>query len=182
MALLPIAIAPHGTFGSLFQRFLYGTDAAPSPPFRDDRPNAKKADRLARSSKVPRALLPRANDFWRKENPDMNYGDSYKTTDPTIYFEHEAGLIISTAVSSHILRAHNKNGHLKPIRCGIDKECKCTEDNHPMPEDDTTLPPTTFLPITTLNHPLPSRTPARNPISGSVCTFLPTDPTASADT
>eukprot|EP00581_Thalassiosira_minuscula_P001496 CAMPEP_0183749514 /NCGR_PEP_ID=MMETSP0737-20130205/68324_1 /TAXON_ID=385413 /ORGANISM="Thalassiosira miniscula, Strain CCMP1093" /LENGTH=182 /DNA_ID=CAMNT_0025985271 /DNA_START=640 /DNA_END=1185 /DNA_ORIENTATION=+ len=33
MALIPIAVAPHGTFGSLFQRFLYGIDAIPPPSF-----------------------------------------------------------------------------------------------------------------------------------------------------
>lgn len=33
MALLPVAIGPHGSCGSLFERLLYGVDALPSPQF-----------------------------------------------------------------------------------------------------------------------------------------------------
>mmetsp|Transcript_21517 Transcript_21517/g.45501 ORF Transcript_21517/g.45501 Transcript_21517/m.45501 type:complete len:227 (+) Transcript_21517:1667-2347(+) len=149
--------------------FLYGIDAIPPPNFPDDRQNAAKADRLARSAKVPRALLPRANDLWRKDNPDFHYGDSYKTMNPQTFFEHEAGLVISTAFSSHLLRAHNKNRKLKPIRCGIDKECKCTADNHPLLDKEINCPPITQL------SPDSSLIAQAATVSGSENTFVPTD-------
>ena len=44
---------------------------------------------------------------------------------PTTYFDQHLGLVISTAVSSHIIRAHNKNKTKKPILCLVDKECAC---------------------------------------------------------
>mmetsp|Transcript_7697 Transcript_7697/g.16747 ORF Transcript_7697/g.16747 Transcript_7697/m.16747 type:complete len:212 (-) Transcript_7697:698-1333(-) len=163
MALIPITVGQHGTFGSLFQRFIYDIDAIPSPDSPHDRQNAAKADRLARSAKVPRALLPRANDLWRKENPDMFYGDSCKTMDPQLYFEHEVGLVISTAISSHLLQSHNKNRRLKPIRYGVDKECKCTAEICPQITQDST------------NIPM---TDQAGSISGSDNTFEPDDSVA----
>src|SRR5210317_750893 len=110
MALLPIAISPHGHLGSLFERFLYGSDAMPLPDFKSNRPNAKTAAKLATSSRhVPRGVLKRANDIWKAEHPDTFYGNSYKAMNPWTYFDQELGLVISTAISSHLLRAHNKN-------------------------------------------------------------------------
>jgi hypothetical protein len=37
-AFIPIAVGPHGEFGSLFRRFLHGSNPLPLPAFRDDRP------------------------------------------------------------------------------------------------------------------------------------------------
>jgi hypothetical protein len=40
---IPIAVGPNGEFGSLFRRFLNGSNPLPLPTFRDDRPNAIRA-------------------------------------------------------------------------------------------------------------------------------------------
>jgi hypothetical protein len=125
MALIPVSVSPHGHLGSLFERFLYGKDAMEIPEYCDTRTHAAAADRVARSPKVPRAVLERADNLWRKENPNLFYGDSYRAMTPTIYFEQQLGLVISSAVSSHIIRAHNKNKRKPPVQCGVDKECKC---------------------------------------------------------
>ena len=74
-------------------------------------------DRLCRSAVVPHGILRRANDIWRQEHPDSFYGGSHKAMDPATYFDQQLGLVISTAVSSHLLRAHNKNKSGRPMEC-----------------------------------------------------------------
>ena len=117
MALLPFAISPHGHLGSLAEQFLYGYDPLPSPEFAADRPNALEAARICRSRVVPHGILDRANKIWRQEHPDSFYGGSYKATDPKTHFDQQLGLVISTAISSHLLRAHAKNQSKHPMRC-----------------------------------------------------------------
>ena len=135
MALVPLAISAHGTLGSLFQRMLYGSDALPSPHDKEKFPNAAAAYAAAHSRKVPRVLLERADEIWRGENPDTSYSESYLAMTPTKYYEQQIGLVISTAVSSHLLRAHNKNRTKGPVKCMIDPECRC--DGKP---DNTEIP------------------------------------------
>ena len=125
MALLPIAVSAHGRLGSLFRRFLYGDDPLPPPSFVDGRIHAPAADRLARSYKVPRALLQRADDIWRHSEPDQSYSGSYMAMTPSAHFNQKMGLVISSAVSSHLLRAHNRNKQLKPVKCMVDSACSC---------------------------------------------------------
>ena len=93
MALVPISVSPHGHVGSLFERFLYGKDADPSPQFNDKRIHAAAADRVARSPNVPKAILKRADELWRSLNPDQHYGDSYRAMTPTTYFDQQLGLV-----------------------------------------------------------------------------------------
>ena len=59
MALLPIAISPHGKFGSIFNRFLYGNDPLPLPDFAEGRVNAEAAARIARymATCTPRHII-----------------------------------------------------------------------------------------------------------------------------
>lgn len=108
MALVPITVTEFGMFGSLFNRFLFGTDALPNPPFDEKVSQADAASKLARSKKVPRGVLVRANDIWRHEHPDEFYGHSYKAMDPKSYAVQQLGLITTTAISNHILRAYGK--------------------------------------------------------------------------
>ena len=96
MALLPIAISPHGHVGSLTERFLYGTDPDPLPSFISTRRYAQEAAELAISPTVPRGLLPRANVLWHESHPEISYSGSYKAMDPRVYFDQQLGLIIST--------------------------------------------------------------------------------------
>ena len=116
-ALIPFTVTEFGQLGSLAQRFLYGTDAMPLPQFDDDQVNAKAAAELARSKKVPRGILPRANAVWRRECPDEFYGYSYKAIDPTTWAEQQLGLVMSRAISNQILRAH-KRVKAKPNKAG----------------------------------------------------------------
>ena len=108
-ALIPITVNEFGEFGSLFNKFLYGTAALPLPVFDPEtQRNAKTMAQIARSKKVPHGVLPRANAIWKKEHPDEFYGYSYKAMDPTTWAEQQLGLVTSTATANHILRAHGK--------------------------------------------------------------------------
>lgn len=108
-ALIPITVNEFGEFGSLFNKFLYGTPALPLPAFDEEtQRNAKSMAQIARSNKVPHGVLPRANAIWKKEHPDEFYGYSYKAMDPMTWAEQQLGLITSTAIANHILRAHGK--------------------------------------------------------------------------
>ena len=129
MGFVPIAMTAHGRMGSLIERVLYGTDALPPPDFMADRPHAAAAWRVATSPVVPRGILARADTIWRSQHPNKFYGGSHRATTPSMWFNKQLGLVISTSVSAHLIRAHNKNKSKKPVRCGADKDCPCDPHN-----------------------------------------------------
>ena len=47
--------------------------------------------------------------LWRLEHPDTSYSGSYRAMTPRTWFDQEFGLITSSAIASHILRAYNRN-------------------------------------------------------------------------
>jgi len=49
----------------------------------------------------------------RRESTDLAMGPSW-------YFDQKLGLVISTVVSSHLLRAHNRARPLGPVHCLVD--------------------------------------------------------------
>ena len=53
-------------------------------------------------------MLGRANHIWRASYPHEFYGGSYKTMDPHTHFDQSLGLIMSTAIASHLLRVHKQ--------------------------------------------------------------------------
>ena len=128
----------------------------PLPDFKSNRPNAKAAAKLASSSRhVPRGILKRANDIWRSEHPDTFYGKSYKAMDPWTYFDQELGLVISTAISSHLLRAHNKNKALPPLECpGVSCEiCSTGEEEELSSQHNHTSNPINRPTLIPMIHP-----------------------------
>ena len=78
---------------------------------------ALEAARLMRSPIAPHGILRRANVIWRSEHPESFYGGSYKCMDPWTHFDQQLGLVISTAISSHLLRAHNRMTSRRPMEC-----------------------------------------------------------------
>ena len=103
--LIPIAVNEFGQFGSLFTSFLFGTPTTPLPLFKETQQNARAMASLVRSKKVPKGVLQRANTVWRTEHPEEFYGYSYKAMDPSSWAEQQLGLVTTTAISNHILRA-----------------------------------------------------------------------------
>ena len=46
---------------------------------------------------------------------------------PRAWFDQEFGLITSSAIASHVLRAHNKNKSKPAVRCLVSEECHCDD-------------------------------------------------------
>ena len=113
MALIPAMMIPHGQTGPLLNRLLYVHDMPPHNTFKD-RPHVQTCKQTARSARVPHNILGRANQLWRRDHPREFYGGLHKVMDPKSCFDQELGLVMSTAIASHLLRAHGKNIALKP--------------------------------------------------------------------
>jgi hypothetical protein len=127
MALIPIAVSPHGRTSSLWNRHMYGTTAMDCPDFSNNRIHAAAAYRLADSLRVPWGILKRANDIWRHEHEGSSFGGSYHAMTPEIWFEQEFGLITSSAIASHLLRAHSRNKSKATVRCLVSDDDRCEE-------------------------------------------------------
>ena len=128
MALIPAAVTPHGHTIPLFNRLLYGSGVEPHTTFKN-KPHTQQCERIARSTSVPHGILPRANHLWKFNNPTKSYGGTYKAIDPQSYFNQDLGVVMSTAVSSHLLRADDKISNFKPTPCSETKGCRCDPDN-----------------------------------------------------
>ena len=137
MALIHIAVSAGGHTGSLFERFIHGTDPYPEDTYKEDRPNATAADKLARSIKVPHSILQHANVIWRKNHPNTSYSGTHHAMDPGAYFEQHLGLVISKSILSYLMRAHNLLSKLKSVSCMENKHCKCC--NMELPHQNSTV-------------------------------------------
>ena len=125
LALIPVAVTPHGHTSPLFNRLLYGNDTELHKTFRD-RPNANICEESARSTKVPHNMLGRANFIWRTTHTQEFFRGSHKAMDPRTHFNQSFGLIMSTSIASHLLRAHKRVRTLQPIRTNPDNDTVST--------------------------------------------------------
>ena len=125
LALIPVAVTPHGHTSPLFNRLLYGHDTEPHTTFKN-KPCANTCEESARSTKVPHNMLGRANYIWRTTHPQEFYGGSYKAMDPRTHFDQTLGLIMSTSITSHLLRAHKRVRTLQPTRMTPDDDTVST--------------------------------------------------------
>ena len=119
MALLPISVSPHGHLGTIITRFLYDEDPLPllESNFAPDRTAALQG-------RPPRHLRqdpsrPPPPDIWRPTHPSQPYGGTHHTACPSRYFDQELGLVISTAISSHLLRAYGPRGVCDNLPAGL---------------------------------------------------------------
>jgi len=76
---------------------------------------------------MPHGILRRANDIWKRKNPNLSFSGSYKAMDPMTWFNQQLGLVTCNVVSSHLIRAHGKNRTKRPVRCLVDGECQCPD-------------------------------------------------------
>jgi hypothetical protein len=63
---IPIAVGPHGEFGSLFRRFIESHKPLPLPAFCKDRPHATRAASLAITNRTPYNVLGMADKTWKE--------------------------------------------------------------------------------------------------------------------
>jgi hypothetical protein len=105
---IPIAVGPNGEFGSLFRRFLHGSNTLPLPSFRDDRPNALRAAEIATTNKTPFDILGKADKNWKAEHPDKLFGGSYLAPLPSVWANQRLGLVCQSNLSNHIKTSLSK--------------------------------------------------------------------------
>ena len=129
MGFIPFAVSPGGHIGGLGSALLYGNDPLPCPEFkRQDGTKCVNAEAAyKRSTKMPHGILRRANDIWKRKNPNLSFSGSYKAMDPMTWFNQQLGLVTCNVVSSHLIRAHGKNRTKRPVRCLVDEECQCPD-------------------------------------------------------
>ena len=101
---IPIAVGPHGEFGSLFRRFLEADKTLEFAPFPQDRPNAHLAAQRAISTKTPFDVLGKADQNWKRTHKDALFGRSYTAAIPSVWANQQLGLITQTHTATHILQ------------------------------------------------------------------------------
>lgn len=101
-AFIPIAVGPHGEFGTLFRRFIEGTDPIPISSFPPNRPNAKLAAEIATNARTPFDIFGRADKQWKHNNSDKLFGGSYLAPLPSTWANQKLGLTCQTHLSNHI--------------------------------------------------------------------------------
>ena len=140
MVLIPAVFSPHSHTGPLLNRLMYGNDTEAHQTFKN-RPNTNICEDAARSSRVPHDGKPRLVSI----TSSRIYGGSYKSMDPRTHFDQSLGLVMSTAIVSHLLRVH--------------KQIRTTSTTRASLDDDTTsivlAAATIFLLITAEEHPPP---------------------------
>jgi hypothetical protein len=95
-------VGPNGKFGSLFRRFLYGSNTLPLPSFHADRPNALRAAETATTNKTPFDILGKADKNRKAEYPDKLFGGSYLAPLPSVWANQRLGLVCQSNLSNHI--------------------------------------------------------------------------------
>ena len=95
VVLVPATVTPHGHTSPLFNRLLYGHHTDSHQVFRN-RPNANICEESVQSTKVPHAMLGRANFvIWQTTHPKEFFGGSYKAMNPHTHYNQSFGLIMT---------------------------------------------------------------------------------------
>ena len=110
----------------MFERFLYVITDALMPEFNDKHPKVYTMVREVNSKHIPRGILHLTQ---KSENNQIltalqRFIPSY-IMDPLTHFDQQLGLIISTLVSSHLLRAHDKKQSSSTI--GMPGRMRCMQ-------------------------------------------------------
>ena len=141
MQLIPFAISPLGLFGPTMNRFLYGKTIDSNNIHNIDPnkfPHARKMANRASSTKIPSNILERADEIWRRQHPNENFGQSYKSPDPSTYYTQQFGRDICFATGSAGLKAISLLGDGPLIKSSRNNYCyndalslftNCTDTN-----------------------------------------------------
>ena len=120
--LIPVAISPHGRWGPMFHKFLFGTMSDKPPSFSHTRPRARQMYERATSYPTPVGIIPLASSTWKAEKPksQLFYGHSYTAPTPKEWLLRKLGLVISNSIAIHIRDA--KQGTLVPPTSPLDDD------------------------------------------------------------
>jgi hypothetical protein len=125
---IPIAVGPHGQFGSLFRRFIESHKTLPLPTFSQERPNATRAANLAVTNRTPYNVLGTADKLWKEPQGNKLFDGSYLSQPPSIWANQRLGLATVTHLANHINTSLPKIKH-----CRFHKEKQSVGIS---PEDD----------------------------------------------
>jgi hypothetical protein len=131
-AFIPIPVGLHGEFGSIFRRFLNGSNPLPLPNFRADRPNALCAAEIATTNRTPYDILGKADKAWKAEHPDKLFGGTYLAPLPSVWANQRLGLACQSNLSNHINALLSKIKYRKRGSSGED----VTPNFYPTADDD----------------------------------------------
>eukprot|EP00984_Skeletonema_dohrnii_P016556 scaffold7394_cov100-Skeletonema_dohrnii-CCMP3373.AAC.5 len=77
----------------------------------------------ASSTKIPSNILERADEIWRRQHPNENFGLSYKSPDPSTYYTQQFGRDICFATGSAGLKAISLLGDGPLIKSSRNNYC-----------------------------------------------------------
>lgn len=119
--LLALAIDPHGRWGPITERFLFGVTPDQPLTFRNSqhpKPNAQSMYDLAVGAKCPHGIVNAADAAWRDDRTRQFYGHSYLAPTPREHTIQRLGLAITKAYGFHLRQATRKMG-LRPFQDSI---------------------------------------------------------------
>ena len=143
--LLPWTISPHGRFGPMFRRFLYGESLGHNYTFPATRPNAARMFNRAMFHPSTIGLVPLATAAWkRNKSPKQHFfGNSWTCPTPLEYAQQKFGLAYSNAKALHVRDA--KRGTLVEVTDSANEE-EIDPTATPDTEPDFYCPPGFFQP------------------------------------
>jgi len=109
--LIPMPIDPHGKWGPMFDRFLFGTRPPDPLEFRANRPNATRMHDLASRHPCPLGIIPTACIKWKRNKRTKFYGHSHTSPTPKQYIQQQLGLTITKAYSQLLRNAEIRIGN-----------------------------------------------------------------------
>ena len=77
IAMIPMAIDPHGQMGPLMMRFLYGRTRGKLRAFKEKNSNAVEMYRRITSVPCPSGIIQQATINWKKNKTTQFFGSSY---------------------------------------------------------------------------------------------------------
>ena len=117
IALIPMAIDPHGRWGPLTHNFLFHhRSRLPQSPFCRSRSNASRMYERITDPSCPCGIVPTATAVWKSTRTSQFYGNTYTAPTPRIFALQQLGLVVSKALALHLRHATTKTGLKPPSR------------------------------------------------------------------
>ena len=104
-------IDPHGRWGPMFDRFLFGTRSPESLELRANNPNATRMHDLAPSHPSPLGIIPTACIKWKHDKSRKFYGHSHTSPTPKQFIQQQLGLTITKAYAQLLRNAGIRIGN-----------------------------------------------------------------------
>ena len=111
IALIPMAVDPHGKWGPLMDRLLHNTAPPPDLRIPPTHPNARRMLSRILAPECPAGILTTANINWQRHRTRQFFGHSYLAPTPRDHTIQQLGLVLTKAFTLHLRNATKKMGH-----------------------------------------------------------------------